>query len=187
MKTINYTEKVLLPEKVTVTIKSGVVTVSGPKGKLVRSFKNLRVDLIKKDKENFIIIECWFGDRIKNAQIRTCATHIKNMITGVTKGFKYLMRFVYAHFPINVSISDKKDNIEIRNFLGEKLVRRVPMLEGCVVSLTGQKDEICVEGIDLELVSQSCANIHQSTLVKGKDIRKFLDGIYVSEKTTQIN
>ncbi len=26
------------------------------------------------------------------------------------------------------------------------------------------------------------ANIHQSTLVKNKDIRKFLDGIYVSEK-----
>lgn len=25
------------------------------------------------------------------------------------------------------------------------------------------------------------ANIHQSTLVRDKDIRKFLDGIYVSE------
>lgn len=30
----------------------------------------------------------------------------------------------------------------------------------------------------------SAALIHQSVLVKRKDIRKFLDGIYVSEKTT---
>lgn len=30
----------------------------------------------------------------------------------------------------------------------------------------------------------SAALIHQSVLVKRKDIRKFLDGIYVSDKTT---
>ena len=33
-------------------------------------------------------------------------------------------------------------------------------------------------------LSLSAALIHQSTLVKNKDIRMFLDGIYVSEKTT---
>lgn len=32
----------------------------------------------------------------------------------------------------------------------------------------------------------SAALIHQSTLVKNKDIRKFLDGIYVSDKTTVV-
>jgi large subunit ribosomal protein L9e len=30
----------------------------------------------------------------------------------------------------------------------------------------------------------SAARIQQSTTVKNKDIRKFLDGIYVSEKTS---
>ena len=28
------------------------------------------------------------------------------MITGVTKGFEYKMRLVYAHFPININIED---------------------------------------------------------------------------------
>ena len=32
----------------------------------------------------------------------------------------------------------------------------------------------------------SAARIQQSTTVKEKDIRKFLDGIYVSEKTTVV-
>lgn len=93
------------------------------------------------------------------------------------------MRFVYAHFPINVNISKDNKNIEIRNFIGEKVVRRVDMLEGVtVVQSTTQKDELLVSGNDLEKVSQSAASIQQSTSVKNKDIRKFLDGIYVSER-----
>ena len=40
------------------------------------------------------------------------------------------------------------------------------------------------QGNSIEAVSQSAALIQQSTTVKNKDIRKFLDGLYVSEKTT---
>lgn len=106
------------------------------------------------------------------------------MIVGVTKGFKYKMRFCYAHFPINVSSvkNNNRDVVEIRNFLGEKQVRRVQLLEGVSYLRTADvKDQIEISGIDIAKVSLSCAQIQQSTLVKNKDIRKFLDGIYVSE------
>jgi large subunit ribosomal protein L9e len=93
------------------------------------------------------------------------------------------MRYVYAHFPINVNISDDGKEVEIRNFLGEKVVRRVTMLPGVeIVHSKAQKDEIILSGNDIENVSQSAASIQQSTRVRNKDIRKFLDGIYVSEK-----
>jgi len=107
------------------------------------------------------------------------------MITGVTKGFKYKMRFCYAHFPINVTcIKDNgKDIVEIRNFLGEKKVRRVQLLDGVNYTRTADvKDQIEIHGIDIAKVSLSCAQISQTTAVRNKDIRKFLDGIYVSEK-----
>ena len=55
---------------------------------------------------------------------------LQNMIKGVTKGFEYKMRLVYAHFPINANITDEGAIIEIRNFLGEKRVRIVKMLPG---------------------------------------------------------
>ena len=49
-----------------------------------------------------------------------------------------------------------------------------------------QKDELIVQGHSIDAVSQSAALIQQSTTVKNKDIRKFLDGLYVSEKTTVV-
>uniref|UniRef100_A0A0R3S3U7 Large ribosomal subunit protein uL6 n=1 Tax=Elaeophora elaphi TaxID=1147741 RepID=A0A0R3S3U7_9BILA len=78
--------------------------------------------------------------------------------------------------------------VVIRNFLGEKFTRRVPLPEGVTATMsTTQKDELIVDGNDLQLVSQAAARIQQSTTVKNKDIRKFLDGIYVSEKTTIVD
>ncbi len=54
---------------------------------------------------------------------------MQNLIKGVTKGYEYKMRLVYAHFPININIEDAT-KIEVRNFLGEKRVRVVHMLPG---------------------------------------------------------
>jgi len=65
------------------------------------------------------------------------------------------MKYVYAHFPVNVGISDDATTIEIRNFLGEKVVRSVKMLEGVKIARSDAKDEIILTGNDLEAVSQS--------------------------------
>jgi large subunit ribosomal protein L9e len=71
-----------------------------------------------------------------------------------------------------------------RNFLGEKIVRRVTMQPGVdVAASTNVKDQLELQGNSLENVSQSAADIQQACRVRNKDIRKFLDGLYVSEKT----
>jgi len=104
-------------------------------------------------------------------------------VRGRAQGFAYKMRFVYAHFPINVAIVDKDTVVEIRNFLGEKIVRRIKCHEGVTVKRsTDVKDEIVLTGNDVEKVSLSAALINQACHVKHKDIRKFLDGIYISER-----
>ncbi|KAK4345305.1 hypothetical protein RND71_035481 [Anisodus tanguticus] len=66
---------------------------------------------------------------LTTAAIRTAVSHVENLITGVTKGYRYKMRFVYAHFPINASITGGNKSIEIRNFHSEK---RVTFLSLCV-------------------------------------------------------
>jgi large subunit ribosomal protein L9e len=90
--------------------------------------------------------------------------------------------------------------VEIRNFLGEKFVRRVTLHPGVKVTIsTNVKDELVLEGESLDNVSQTAADIQQICNVRNKEylrrsnilsivpnsfcsIRKFLDGIYVSEK-----
>jgi len=181
VKVIQNEQTVDIPAGVTVEVKSRFVKVVGPRGTLQRAFKHqsLQIECNKKQ----VSVSLWFGDRKQNACVRSVCSQIKNMIVGVTKGFEYKMRFVYAHFPVNVTIDDKTRLVEIRNFLGEKVVRKIQMLDGVSVTrTTNVKDEIVLVGNDIEMVSQSAANIQQSCLVKGKDIRKFLDGIYVSEK-----
>jgi len=185
MRTIYSTRTVDVPEGVTVDFKSRIVTVKGPRGSLTREFKHMDVDIQHVNEKKQIKVDLWFGNRKTIAAIRTVCSHIENMITGVTKGFKYKMRFCYAHFPINVSSTKdgKKDIVEIRNFLGEKKVRKIALMEGVTYARTADiKDQIEISGNDITKVSLSCAQIAQATAVKNKDIRKFLDGIYVSEK-----
>ncbi|KAI9202827.1 ribosomal protein L6, alpha-beta domain-containing protein [Polychytrium aggregatum] len=182
MKFISQEQDITIPEGVKLDVKARAVRVKGPRGALQKEFKHVNME-ITRPTANTINVKVWHGARKHVACIRTICSHIENMITGVTKGFEYKMRFVYAHFPINVNIADSSKTVEIRNFLGEKIVRRIAMRDGVTVTLsTAQKDEIVLVGNDIQNVSQSAADIHTSVLVKNKDIRKFLDGLYVSEK-----
>ncbi|CAB4302129.1 unnamed protein product [Prunus armeniaca] len=198
MKTILSSETMDIPDGVKIKVHAKIIEVEGPRGKLVRNFKHLNLDFqLIKDEETGkrkLKIDAWFGSRKTSAAIRTALSHVENLITGVTKGYRYKMRFVYAHFPINASITNAAKSIEIRNFLGERsyellknesLVRKVDMLDGVSILRSEKvKDELILDGNDIELVSRSCALINQKCHVKNKDIRKFLDGIYVSEKGT---
>jgi ribosomal protein L6P/L9E len=72
-------------------------------------------------------VEKWFGSKKELAAVRSVCSHISNMMIGVTKGFEYKMKLVYAHFPINVDCqktegSKIKNRIEIRNYLGQKVL-----------------------------------------------------------------
>jgi len=131
--------------------------------------------------DNSIRVDVWFANRKQLATVRTVVSHIDNMMVGVTRGFLYKMRFVYSHFPINVTLNG--ENVEIRNFLGEKRVRKIKLLDGVkYVRSADVKDQIELSGNDIAMVSLTAAQIQGQTNVRNKDLRKFLDGIYVSEK-----
>ncbi|OXB71299.1 UNVERIFIED_CONTAM: hypothetical protein H355_008882 [Colinus virginianus] len=141
---------------VTVDVRSRSVKVKGRFGEISRSFRHLPISISKTKKGQQLRVEMFYGTRTDLSCIRTLCTHLKNMFTGVTRKFQYKMRFVYAHFPINVNISSDGGVVEIRNFLGEKRVRVVKMLPGVKCEkATAVKDEIALTGTDIESVSRS--------------------------------
>ncbi len=170
------TRTVKIPKEVSVTLNEKVIEVRGEKGRLIKDFSKTAVAIKLKDDE--IIVSALRPRRRESALVGTVCSHINNMITGVTKGFTYKLKIVFSHFPISVKLQDK--NVVIENFIGERNPRRALIMGDSLVSVKG--DEIIVKGINIEDVSQTAANIEQATVVRKRDTRKFLDGIYIYEK-----
>ncbi len=175
-KSANSERTVKIPDGVTVNMEGSVVTVTGPKGGLSRQMKYPGVEI--KSKDGAVVISGSQKKKSANAITGTFAAHIKNMITGVTKGFEYKLKVVYAHFPITVKHSG--DNVLIDNFLGEKTPRKSAVRGKCSVNIKG--DIVSVTGTNIEEVSQTAANIERATKVKKRDRRVFQDGVYLIEK-----
>lgn len=171
-------EKIIeIPESIDVQINGRRVTISGEKGSLTRDFSHASL-LIQKE-NNHIRIHSKWPRKKEAATVGTISSHINNMIIGVTKGFTYKLKIVFSHFPISVKAEGK--NVEITNFTGERNPRLAKILGDSKVTI--KQDDVIIQGINLEHVSQTAANIQQATKVKVKDPRVFLDGLYVYERS----
>jgi len=168
-----------VPEGVEVKLDGGRVKVTGPKGSLSEDLSHLPVNFeLTKGK---LVVSPRSSKKRSVAKAGTAAAHVKNMIGGVTKGFTYKLKIVYAHFPVTVKVVDKERKVLIENFIGEKTPRVVRIIGDTNVKVAGE--DIIVQGTRLEDVSQTAANIELGTKIKEKDQRVFLDGIYIYEKS----
>merc|ERR1712150_263795 len=148
-----------VPKGIKITIKSKIVEVTGNNGTLKRDFKHLPIELYLANSGHEVRARMYFAKSKQLSILNTVCSHISNLFDGVTKGFEYRMRLVYAHFPINATITNGGKTIELRNYLGEKRVRIVNMLPGVKVdkSTGSVKDELVIKGNDIDLTSRSSA------------------------------
>ncbi|MBU4353173.1 50S ribosomal protein L6, partial [Patescibacteria group bacterium] len=77
---------ILIPEKVEVKIDGDIVAVKGPLGEMRRSFRENDIEIAVKD--GCVVLNAKRKSRQALALWGTYASHIKNMIEGVTKGFE---------------------------------------------------------------------------------------------------
>jgi large subunit ribosomal protein L6 len=171
-----YHQSIEIDNDCQVTLDDKTVTVKGPKGTLQRSFPEPQTTIRIDGKEVYVSTE--INRKRARALVGTVIAHIRNMMRGVKFGYEYEMKIVYSHFPISVEVQDK--NMIIKNFIGERGVRRARLVGDVQVRTT--EDEIFISGIDIEHVSQSAANIQQVCKIRDKDRRVFMDGIYVIRK-----
>lgn len=156
-------QPITLPTSVTVVVDDGKFTVKGPLGELTKSFKN----------DVAITVE---GAEVKvvpnhksisaNALSGTYASHLKNMIEGVTKGFekKLIVEGVGYRYAVNGN--------EVRLDIGFSHPVMLPIPEG--LKVVTEKNNMTVGGFDKELVGGFSAKVRSLKKVepyKGKGIR----------------
>jgi len=181
VRAIEITENVQVPDDVEVSLEGKKFTVKGPKGTLIRDFSFAPISLKLNGKT--VCIRAEWPRKKEASLVGTLRSHVQNMITGVRKGFTYKVKIVFSHFPISVKLKDK--TILIENFTGERSPRKAKIIGDVKVKI--QSEDVFVQGIDLEDVSQTAANIEQATRVKRKDPRIFLDGLYVYERSEGVD
>ena len=168
---------VMIPEGVTASIDSDIVTITGPKGSLSREFASPRHDIFHEGGSLLVRID--LPRRKERALAGTWNAHLNNMVKGVTDGFTYTLKALYSHFPMTLAV--KGNEFVVNNYFGERVPRSAAIINGVNVKVQN-KTEVVVSGIDKEAVGQTAANIERSTTVKKRDRRVFQDGIYLIEK-----
>jgi len=176
MRVVEAIKSIEIPEEVEVKIENKVVTVRGEKGELTRDFSHTPTSIRLEGKA--VTVHANWPRKREAALVGTVRAHIRNMITGVTKGFTYKLKIVFSHFPISVKV--REGTVAIENFTGERSPRITKIMGDTKVTVKGE--DVIVQGTNIEDVSQTAANIQNATKVKKKDPRVFLDGIYLYER-----
>ena len=165
-----------VPAGVTASMTGRMLSIRGKLGEAKKDFEKVDVNIGVEG--NKVVISPFSKKKKDNVIINTAVSHVNNMITGVTKGYTYRLKVVYAHFPI--SVKTKGDQILVENFVGERSPRVAKIVGDCKVSIEG--DDIIVKGVSVEDVGQTAANVELATKIRRKDQRIFLDGVYTYQK-----
>ncbi len=152
-----------IPDKVEVNItQGGVITVKGPLGSLTRQFKS---DIIFSIKDKEITLAPISDTVLVQALWGTYASHLKNMIDGVTTGFTKKLIIEGIGYKANL----KGDVLELDIGFSHKVLVSVPASLKVLV----EKNIITVSGYDKEMVGEFSALVRahkKSEPYKGKGI-----------------
>lgn len=165
-----------IPEGVKVSLEENILIVEGKEGINKKKFNFGRLNFEIKD--NKIVIGSKKSTKMEKKLMNTIVAHIKNMLEGVQNKFTYTLKICHSHFPFTVKQEGKK--ITVKNFLGEKLVREMALIDGVEIEIG--KDIITVKSPNKELAGQAAANFETITKIRGRDKRIFQDGIYIIDK-----
>lgn len=168
-------EEVEIPEGVQVTVDKEMI-VKGPKGEVKKNM--FYPGIVYKLEGNKIKLSCKSATRREKKILYSNKAHLANMMKGVITPWVYKLKICAGHFPMSVNIAGKE--LIIKNFLGEKVPRKMKIKDGAKVNIDGK--DITVESIDKEIAGNVASEIELLTAVSGRDRRIFQDGIYIIEK-----
>jgi large subunit ribosomal protein L6 len=173
-------EKISLPEGLDLTAEKGTIKVKGARGEVKRTIDDPLITVKVEGNEVQIIGEG--STKRERRKTGTWKSHISNMLKGSQEGHVYTLKICSGHFPMNVSVTDNE--FVVKNFLGEKVPRKLRIKQGATVKVEG--DTITVESVYKEVAGQTAADLEQLCKIRGRDSRVFQDGIWIINKDGKV-
>lgn len=152
-----------LPAGVTLAQANNVITVKGPKGELTKTFLPHVAITVEGTDVTFAPKK---DDLFSRALWGTYASHVRNMVTGVTTGFTRKLILEGVGFKSEV----KGVNLELALGFSHPVVVAIP----AGLTVTAEKNNITISGIDKETVGQFAAKVRalkKPEPYKGKGFR----------------
>lgn len=154
---------ILVPEGVTVDIKTDVVEISSSKGSLkVDIHPNSKIEIV----ESRIVVTRKDDTKLSKSVHGLMRSLLNNAVIGVTEGFKKELEVVGVGY--RASVADNQLTLKVG--FSHDVIMDIP--EGLEVEV--KKNIISVSGIDKQLVGQMAANIRKVRKpepYKGKGIK----------------
>ncbi len=157
-------QTVIVPAGTEVKLSGSTFSVKGPKGSLTRNFPGEITITITGNEITFTPNKT--GDRTLNSLWGTYASHVKNMVIGVNEG--YTKKLILEGVGFKSEVAGKLLNLA----LGFSHPVKIEIPEGLTV--TAEKNNITVAGIDKELVGSFTASVRtmkKPEPYKGKGFR----------------
>jgi len=153
-----------VPDKVSITIDQGIVSVKGPKGTLTHQIPD-GVSVVQQD--GHLVVERASEDKRHKALHGLTRTLVNNMVVGVSQGFTKTLDITGVGY--RATMSGQRLNLA----LGYSHPVEVVAPSGVSLGVEGQT-RITVSGIDKQVVGETAAQIRRlrpPEPYKGKGIR----------------
>lgn len=152
-----------LPKGITMTVTDGVITVKGAKGEISRALHN---DISVVVEGNSAQVSIKNDTALAKALVGTFASHIRNMIEGVTNLFKKVLILE----GVGYRVEQKGENLQLMVGFSHPVLMPIP--KG--ISTKAEKGVLTIEGVDKDVVGQFAAEIRamkKPEPYKGKGFR----------------
>ena len=162
---------ITIPDKTTVAVADGVLTVTGPLGELSKSVHS---SVVVEVAGSEVTVTPVHTSKLARSLWGTFASHIRNMIAGVNTHYEKKLELQGVGYRVELQGTTLKFSVGFSH----PVIVEVP----AEVTVVVEKNTITVSGIDKEKVGQFAANIRaikKPEPYKGKGIR------YVGEHVRQ--
>ncbi len=156
-------QEILIPSGVKIAQSNGVVTVTGPKGNISKTFRN---DVTISIADTTVTLAIKRNDKFSKSLWGTYASHIKNMIAGVQT--PYVKKLILEGVGFKSEVKGKDFHFALG--FSHPVIVHIP--EG--LTATADKNNITITGVDKELVGSFTASVRalkKPEPYKGKGMR----------------